>query len=885
MERYAESLEDTRAWLAVEVRGWGAVIVPAGEQAEVAATLARAWPTRPLVVIDPTNAHTWFTAVTDGAFVRFAPACAEPELREATIALNGQRDRIGALGVITLVVSKREFLALRQHAPDLVSVLGSMQRVPLIPGPTTAAARSETRAALAAYYRARFGRLDLRGFIRHEGEDTAFLVEDLYQELHVAERTVELRHYPGQPPEMRPQDTRLIARIESAPTPVVVVGAPGAGKSFFLRWCAMRGAQLDHFLGREAALPIFVPLAALARDIVDDGLESTIHAIVFEAGLPHAHAVWSAARDGAAIFLLDGLDECGPASAAVVAAIQRASATYPQSVWITTSRPAGLDGLAFAAERLDIAPLGGAQLTALLTRWCELYEVQRVGPGSAARGRADGVQLAADVAANPSLLALAANPLLATIIAIVHRAGVRLPDHRVELYDHIVKILVERWNHLRTGTTRASPPIRMQDAIRLLGPVALEMVASGRDGAIDEDSLRELLGKQLATGTVRGVESADSALAMFRGALGLLVEHAPGSYGFLHKTLVEFLAAHELVRTRTLEALTASGEAYGARWHEPILLGLGIIGSLQADDTRLAGVVQDLVGAARHATREVEVMLGGLLADDPALTPALAQQLCDTLVPAIWFRVYESGGRVYNYGVGRALTTRIARGPWRSLVAQALTREYGANGHRPLRGFQVDERWELAEQLVAIGVDIELALIESLLIAQFGPDGGPGFPIWHSDAEYIGRGVPDLEIETGLSFLSFLCTKDVFISPLVLVAANGRPNGWVELTTVEVGRLRIRFDGEPRIAKVSAFLWFHRMDEPQRTVLRLLDAWRAIAHRYPGGAQPPASFDEARDRYAPLWPPGAFRSHDPPDDLDHQADLEPPPDPVSDEPA
>lgn len=56
-------------------------------------------------------------------------------------------------------------------------------------------------------------------------------------------------------------------------------------------------------------------------------------------------------------------------------------------------------------------------------------------------------------------------------------------------------------------------------------------------------------------GAIRGVGSAEEAIDMFRRSLGLLVERAPGVYGFLHETLLEFFAAQELVRTGRLEEL------------------------------------------------------------------------------------------------------------------------------------------------------------------------------------------------------------------------------------------------------------------------------------------------------------------------------------------
>ena len=51
--------------------------------------------------------------------------------------------------------------------------------------------------------------------------------------------------------------------------------------------------------------------------------------------------------------------------------------------------------------------------------------------------------------ANPGVANLASNPLLLTILALIKRQGVSLPNRRVELYELYLKTLISAWSKAR----------------------------------------------------------------------------------------------------------------------------------------------------------------------------------------------------------------------------------------------------------------------------------------------------------------------------------------------------------------------------------------------------------------------------------------------------
>jgi predicted NACHT family NTPase len=362
----------------------------------------------------------------------------------------------------------------------------------------------------------------------------------------------------------------------------------------------------------------------------------------------------------------------------VAAAVRELGQRAPGCLIVATSRITGYTEAPLPGPHWELAPFSNDAIERFVIAWCELYARELHGATGAARGRQEGQRLAQDIRSNPQVRALAKNPLLLTVLAIVHRAGVRLPDHRVELYSHATQVLVERWNQVRSmAGTGAVIPIKTSDAVRLLGPVALEMVRTGTRGAIPEDSLRRSLDRTLESGRLRTLTSADEAIQLFQHSLGLLVEQGPGTYAFMHLTLAEYFAARELVRGNEFEKLAGDPKAaFSAEWREIILLAAGELGVIRADDTRLEHLVDTLIDSAGRRRGKpspvVPSLLAGLLADDPSLSQRSARAIIDTLIPTWWFE--QDYGRIETLVAVMAdsasLRRRILQGRFKSMIEE-----------------------------------------------------------------------------------------------------------------------------------------------------------------------------------------------------------------------
>lgn len=640
--------------------------------------------------------------VRDGPRCSIALGLPTARALSALAGFNGARSTLLTRQRVFLVlVDDHEFAMLKQVAGDALSVASFIARVPFEP---LAVDAEQARLALKKWLRDRYGRLNLQGFIRSEQEDTSFSIEDIYQDIRARPRDsiepVASRDRPGRRP-LHDVEDKLSALLEQSFSRLdrgsllfdhkplapmcVVLGHPGSGKTFFLRWLALRGVQSIPSLQTSSSLPLLIPLAALQR--TDLSLLEQIISFLLSEKQPAAHIVHTQAQEGRVLFLLDGLDEVGSLSqrAFVARAIEGLREQFPGCKVVVTSRIVGYADAPLQGEPFELAPLQDEQIRDFLTRWCELYAQELFGhdPQARAKGRLDGLQLARDVLDHPSLVELVRTPLLLTVLALVHRAGLRLPEHRIELYEHAFRVLVERWNQVRSlARSSAAAPVTMADALRLLGPVALSMIEQN-ERVLSQSRLAALLERILADNRLRGFRSPEEIIDLFKTNLGLLVEQGPDLFGFLHLTLAEYLASKELVRTRKLLPLVRDKhKLFRPEWREVVLLGAGDLGLIRADDVALDELVSSMVRSAEKGGRptpNVPWLLAGFLADDPGLSSSSAQAIVRALIPGWWFEKKYTPRNLEEVILSAAVLfqDRLRTSRHRSLLIDGLRDAYG----------------------------------------------------------------------------------------------------------------------------------------------------------------------------------------------------------------
>lgn len=399
---------------------------------------------------------------------------------------------------------------------------------------------------------------------------------------------------------------------------LVVLGDPGSGKTTLMRYLALLYARdlaqgtsvvRDRLnLDESSHVPILLPLRQIGaflkmhqpnKDGTDDSgllLDFLLQALknhkleipkdFFDAYL----------ESGKASVLLDGMDEVADPQlrARVARLVESFTYAYTNCRIVVTSRVVGYVGE--ARLRGDYITTTVQDFTLedvheFLSHWHKLVAVGQMGLGVDSKNFATSQtqQLLDAIRNNERVRELAINPLMLTVIALVHRDRVKLPDRRAELYAEAVDVLLGKWDEAR-GVDEIQilddRPFDAGDRRLLLQNIALYMHEREKK-ELEMVELRYLL-QSAFTSMVPDIAAARRAVERFLIVIeertGLLSARGEGVYAFSHLTFQEYLAAQAIAsRDDYVEyILVHSGEAW---WREVILLTAGYLSTQSRERT------------------------------------------------------------------------------------------------------------------------------------------------------------------------------------------------------------------------------------------------------------------------------------------------------------
>jgi formylglycine-generating enzyme required for sulfatase activity len=437
----------------------------------------------------------------------------------------------------------------------------------------------------------------------------------------------------------------------------VLVGDPGSGKTTFLRFAAQVLARA--FLQRQPELaaeklglegeppfPLFVRLSRFAEflaanDEASCPPEAPEHFLRYldyllrghAYGLPGGH-LRSRVEDGHCFLLLDGLDEVPGALRDRVAAISEkvvieGSRSNRHLLTCRTRAFAGTARLA-TLPSFHLAPFEPAQIAQFVAAWSRaLYRVAQGDLESAAGHRAEAYRgaLQAAIDAHPHVAPLTENPLMLTMLAVVHWNRRQLPEQRAHLYDVAVGYLLDSRKE-----QSPHPATLRREALQAL---ALRMFE-------DPEGVQRSLGRPEAAeavGPILGFASREAEAFLDDESLysGLLVSRTDGEFEFWHLTFQEYLAALELAMGGDWWG-HVERRLFDDRWSELVLLLGGCLrrsGGLRAARRFIEKILatgQDKAGKAQAVG-----LVGRVLRDlqpyggDPAVGTAYEAALKETL--------------------------------------------------------------------------------------------------------------------------------------------------------------------------------------------------------------------------------------------------------------
>ncbi|MEG4239415.1 HEAT repeat domain-containing protein, partial [Microcoleus sp. Pol14C6] len=342
----------------------------------------------------------------------------------------------------------------------------------------------------------------------------------------------------------------------------MLLGAPGSGKTTLLSFFAVMLAQnapekLGWDSGRDC-LPILIKIRDFARlsdinllDYSRQFAEKTMSVKPLPEGF---FEYWLA--DGRAMILLDGLDEVVEESKryAVVQHIESFLGQYHQNLAIITSRPAGYKRDFFNTsdfEHYQLQLFDDAKVDEFINRWYD----SRVRDAAEAQRHKDSIKKA--LAENERIKLLARNPLLLTIIALIHRYQAVLPRSRHKLYEKAVETLLKNWDANKNLTEQSVfKCLDIDDLRRLMEILAYWIHTQGSTDnpeagtlIVKEDLLDQLTRNIKTKKQVERFQAKEEAkrfVDFIQQRTGLLNEQGQDLYAFVHKTFQEYLCAQQI---------------------------------------------------------------------------------------------------------------------------------------------------------------------------------------------------------------------------------------------------------------------------------------------------------------------------------------------------
>jgi internalin A len=433
---------------------------------------------------------------------------------------------------------------------------------------------------------------------------------------------------------------------------LVVLGDPGCGKSMLVKVITYLFGRTETSSLRQRFGPL-LPVPIILRDYnvrnwrnYEDMLRDFIGQLDQDIR-DHITTEWllgylrSEREEKKAILLLDGIDEVGSQTdrkhlrdRIVRPLLEEMSGSYA----VLTSRIVGyeeapfdreaeyiqakariLQPSLFAPRRCYVAPFDDNCIEQFIVHWYTAREQD-------SERRQEGIEsLKRALNQNDRVKRLATNPLLLTLMALVHRITAQLPSGRTKLYDKIVEAYLETIDRSRK---LKQYPASLEQMKRWLARVGWEM-QSRRDKGQDTELLvaradiaRWLTEAIEAEGRTSAAQEAEQFLDWVERRAGLLVERGSGQFSFVHLTFQEYFAAFYLrgqVRRFDRLAGQCAELILNAHWHEAICVLFEMLAEFPGASDDLLDELKNRAGKTEKnsfARRRTAELFSALLLDE-----------------------------------------------------------------------------------------------------------------------------------------------------------------------------------------------------------------------------------------------------------------------------
>jgi predicted NACHT family NTPase len=388
---------------------------------------------------------------------------------------------------------------------------------------------------------------------------------------------------PAAPP---PETERLngLRLVGETKRNLFILGKPGAGKTTFLKYIAIKAAEKlipgqDLKQKEIDKVPVFVSLKQWA----DSGAElmDFITQRFDICGFPDARPfVEELLKSGGAIVLFDGLDEVNQEDG------QRDRQTrqmnnfiekYDRTQCLITCRVAASDYSFEPFTYVEIADFTEAQIQTFVRNW-----FRKEGK----KDEATAAKFLAEFARedNEGLRDLARTPLLLTLLCLAYDETLTIPQRRADIYKEAVDALLKKWDSSRRIKRDERDEVYRKLSVahkeNMLARVAAETFERN-EYFIPQPELERLITdyvKNVPPHNTNEATDGEVILKAIAAQHGIFVERARAVYSFSHLTFQEYFTAKYLADNAAKGTLTnLIMHCADARWREVFLLTTSLL--------------------------------------------------------------------------------------------------------------------------------------------------------------------------------------------------------------------------------------------------------------------------------------------------------------------
>jgi energy-coupling factor transporter ATP-binding protein EcfA2 len=373
------------------------------------------------------------------------------------------------------------------------------------------------------------------------------------------------------------------------------------------------------------------------------------------------------------------------------------------------------------------------------------------------------------IESTPRLVQLATNPLLLSLIVLVHYVKVELPEQRVLLYRDCVEILTEQWQRAKKAeidmVSNHQEDLTLPQKLGLLQELALAMQKQREEEnrqtllpriqaqKIIASKLSDIIGNQLPTTEPERQEmcqrKAEAWIAGIQVESGILVEQGLDEagnplIGFSHLTFQEYLAAVAINEDPHYQPLLRSNLLQPA-WSEVVLLYIALTNDATATIAHLLDVPAQPAGVLlagyclAERVRQIKNQMPQLTIEK--LKAGFEQANSQTIA---------SFGQVLT-AIGGDEVTTFMRGQLQSTMMEKRLEAVKALGHIKIDDPQIKNAQQDLVTLVETPNDVNLVIAAREALAQIG------------DPRFIGK-------------------EPILVSvPQQSLSISSSPKGWKEL--------------------------------------------------------------------------------------------------------